>query len=258
MFFPNIVYVGIDPTAGTRPIEYAAMDGQKRILALDHGDMESVLAFVAGLDSAIVALAAPQGPNRGLLRKPAVRRRYNLRPDGSTWSKWRVCEYELRSRNIRLYNTPGKEEAAPRWVQNGFSLYRRLEEMGFEPFVMGQDLGASTLLEANPHACFSVLLERRPFLKGTLEGRMQRQLVLYLEGLDITNPLYVMEEITRHHLLTGNLPLDGLLEADPLDALVSAYTAFLVGEEQSHTSQIGHAEEGWVTLPVGELKDFYP
>lgn len=258
MFFPNIVYVGIDPTAGARPIDYAALDGQKRILALDHGDMESVLAFVAGLDNAIVAVASPQGPNRGLLGKPAVRRRFNLQPEGSTWAKWRICEYELRRRNIRLYNTPGQERAAPRWVQNGFSMYRRLQELGFKPYVMNKKLSACMYLEATPHACFSVLLERRPFLKGTLEGRMQRQLVLYLEGLDLTNPLYVMEEITRHHLLKGNLPLDGLLGANALDALVAAYTAYLVGEEQARTNQVGHGEEGWVTLPVAALKDFYP
>lgn len=258
MPFEDIVYVGIDPKAGLRPIDFAATDGRKRIIALDRGDMESVLAYIAGFDAVLVAVAAPQSPNQGLMRKAAIRRRYNLRADGHTWAKWRVCEYELRQRNIRLYNTPDTMEAAPRWVQNGFIFYRRLNEMGFQPYSHGVEFGRHTYLEVSPHACYSVLLERRPLLKRTLEGRMQRQLLLYLEGHAVANPLYVLEEITRHHLLTGNLPLKGLCESDPLDAIVAAYTAFLTGEEPERVCQVGEKDEGLITVPVGELLDFYP
>ncbi len=258
MLFSDVAYMGIDPTAGTRPIDYAVIDKRKQILALDQGDIESVLAFVAGLENVIVAIAAPQGPNMGLMRQSEIRRRHNLQPDGKTWAKWRVCEFLLRRRNIRLYNTPADEQKAPGWVRNGFFLFRRLQEMSFQPFLVGEKPAGHTLLEVNPHACFSVLLEHRPLLKRTLEGRMQRQLVLYQEGFDIYNPLRVLEEMTRHHFLTGNLPLEGLCEADTLDALVAAYTAFLAGEEPRQVTQVGEQQEGLVTLPVNELKDFYP
>jgi predicted RNase H-like nuclease len=86
---------------------------------------------------------------------------------------------------------------------------------------------------------------------------MQRQLVLYLEGLDLPSPLHALEEITRHHLLSGYLPLDDLYEHDQLDALVAAYTAYLVGVDPKRVSQVGDREEGFITLPVEKLKDFY-
>ena len=128
-----------------------------------------------------------------------------------------MCEYELRRRNIRLYNTPAKEKDAPAWMRQGFSLYRRLSSMGFTQFVAGELRTDRMMVEVHPHACFAALLGRRPFLKGTLEGRLQRQLVLYVEGFEVANPVHVLEEITRHHLLTGDLPLSGLYDHDQLD-----------------------------------------
>ncbi len=258
MLFSDVAYMGIDPTAGRRPLDYAVIDKRKQILALDQGDIESVLAFVAGLENVIVAIAAPQAPNQGLMRQPEIRRRNNLKADGNTWTKWRVCEFMLRRCNIRLYNTPADEQKAPGWVRNGFHLFRRLRDLSFQAYHVGDEAKGHSFIEVSPHACYSVLLEHRPLLKRTLEGRMQRQLVLYQEGLDVFNPLRVLEEMTRHHLLTGNLPLDGLYEADPLDALVAAYTAYLVDEELNQVSQVGEAQEGLITLPVGELKEFYP
>jgi predicted nuclease with RNAse H fold len=257
MLFADAVYVGIDPTAGKRPFHYAALDDGLKLLALDSGDMESVLAFVAGLERAVVAVDAPQSPNQGLMLQPETRRSYDLLPEGKTWGQWKVCEYELRRRNIRLYNTPDKPEDAPRWVQNGFAIFRRLAEQGFQHFVADQGSGPRTMLEVHPHACFAVLLGHRPFLKKTIEGRMQRQLVLYLEGLDLPNPLRSLEEITRHGLLSGRLPLQGLYEHDELDAMAAAFTAYLVAVKPERVSQVGDEKEGLITLPTDDLKHFY-
>jgi predicted nuclease with RNAse H fold len=258
MLFAEAVYVGIDPTAGQRPMQYAALDSKRQIISLDQGDMESVLAFVTGLEAAVVAIASPQAPNTGLMKQPVVRRRLNLSPRGRTWRQWRLGEYELRRRNVRLYNTPDTIETAPRWVQNGFKMFLRLRDVGYRHFESGKEIAPRTLLEVIPHASFALLLERRPFLKRTLEGRMQRQLILYLEGLDLINPMKCLEEVTRHHLLTGHLPLEGLYQPDQLDALVAAYTAYLTGLEPARVSQVGDREEGLISLPVNELKDFYP
>lgn len=258
MLFDNAVFVGIDPTAGERPMHYAVMDADLKLTALSHGDMETVLALVAGLDSAVIAVDAPQSPNRGLMLQTEVRRRYNLNPQRRTWGQWKLCEYELRRRNIRLYNTPDDESAAPKWMRTGFALYRRLRKMGFRFFIQGEEPTHRMVLEVHPHACYAVLLGRRPFLKQTLEGRLQRQLVLYLQGLDIPQPLKVLEEITQHHVLTGELPLQGLYEHDELDALVAAHCAYLAGVKPERTCQVGDREEGLITLPAATLKDFYP
>jgi predicted nuclease with RNAse H fold len=258
MLFSDAVYVGIDPTAGKRPVHYAAIDNQLRLVAIDQGDIEEVLAFVAGQEKAVVAVDSPQSPNRGLMLRSDIRRRYNLNPEGRIWGQWKVCEYELRQRNIRLYNTPDSEEKAPGWVRFGFQLYRRLAEIGYRQYYVGEGLSARTMIEVHPHACFAVILGLRPFLKQTLEGRLQRQLVLYIAGLDIPNPLRSLEEITRHHLLTSRLPIESLYEHDQLDALVAAYTAFLVANKPDQVMQVGEREEGVITLPGNELKDFYP
>ncbi|MGD2057897.1 MAG: DUF429 domain-containing protein [Anaerolineales bacterium] len=257
MFFTDVVYVGVDPRAGDRPVQYAALDQELKLIALDEVSFESLFAFIASLDQALVAVDAPQSPNKGLMERPVIRERYNLQPGGDTWRTWRVCEYELRSRNIRLYNTPRDPGDAQGWVQRGFELCRRLEGMGFRSYVQGDGPHNCMFMEARSHAGYTVVLERRPFSKETLEGRLQRQLVLYLEGLELDNPMHALEEITRHHLLSGHLPLERLQEPDSLDALMAAYTAYLVGKHPERVSQVGEREEGLITLPTPELKDLY-
>jgi hypothetical protein len=73
MFFTDTTFVGIDPTAGQRPFSYAALDNDLRLMALGQGDMEEVLAFVAGQRQALVAVCAPRQPNLGLLARQEVR-----------------------------------------------------------------------------------------------------------------------------------------------------------------------------------------
>ncbi|MEE9513177.1 MAG: DUF429 domain-containing protein [Anaerolineales bacterium] len=258
MLFTNGIFVGIDPTAGKRPMQYVALDRNLKLVAMDRGELESILAFVGSLETAVVAIDAPQSPNRGLMGQPDVRRRFNLQQGGRTWRQWRVSEYELRRRNIRVYNTPSDEESAHAWVRTGIEIFRRLRLMGFREFRADDKTRPRVMVEARSHAGFTVLLEHRPFLKQTLEGRMQRQLQLYLEGLDIPNPMHSLEEITRHHLLTGNLPLENLYDHEQLDAMMAAYTGYMAAMKPEEVIQVGDPEEGCITLPTGDLQDFYP
>lgn len=258
MLFSEMVFVGVDPTAASRPMHFVALNADREPIVRDCGDLEQVLAFLAGLEHAIVAINAPQGPNLGLMRQEALRRRYNLRTGRSTWVKWRVCEVDLRRRNIHLYNTPATRDLAAGWVQQGFSLFERLQTMGYRIHLGDGQPPTRALLEVQPHAAFTALLERRPFLKNSLEGRLQRQLVLYLERVQIPNPLQCLEEVTRHHLLSGHLPLDDLHSAEELDALVAAFTAYCAVNDPGRVIQIGERDEGVITLPVASLRDHYP
>jgi len=251
------IYIGIDPTAGSRPATLAALDDDLRTVRIASLDRDGLLAFVEENPGAVVAVDAPQSPNRGLMRRPDVRRRFGLPPRGRTFGQWKVCEYELRRRNLRIYATPSEARAAPGWMQAGFALYRRLLGLGFAFFRMGETPPPRLLIEVHPHACFAALLGHRPLLKANLEGRLQRQMVLYLEGLDLRNPVHTLEEITRQHLLSGSLPLDGLHNHDELDALVAAFTAYLVHQKPSRVCQVGDAAEGLITLPAAVLKDRY-
>jgi predicted RNase H-like nuclease len=136
----------------------------------------------------------------------------------------------------------------------GFTLYRRLEGLGYCPYP--QDNGRQCL-EVYPHASFTVLLGHPPFPKHSLEGRLQRQLILYESDLNLPNPMLFFEEITRHRLLQGVLPVERLYLPEQLDALVAAYTSWLASTHADRVTLLGHEEEGFVVLPSAELKNRY-
>lgn len=252
------VYIGIDPTAGRRPMNYAVLDGQLRLLARGLGKLDKVLEVVQAYPAAVIAVDAPQSLNTGLMASESFRQRLGLAVDTDTWADAKVGEYELQRRGIRLYQTPGELAAAPLWMRVGFQLYQALQAEGYEMYVPG--LAANKLLiEVHPQAAYTVLLGRLPLRKDTLEGRLQRQLVLFEEGLQIPDPMDSLEEITRHHLLEGTLFLNNLLHHDELDALVSAFTAHLVVCHPEHTTWVGEAQEGQIALPVAasEFREIY-
>lgn len=255
MFYTNTTYLGIDPTAGGKPFTYAALDHDLRLLALGRGDMDDVLAFVAGQKEAIVAVCAPRKPNQGLMDRPDVRDQLVPSPRPGRWRDFRVAEYLLRQHNIPIPQTPGEVQACPGWMQQGFILHQRLEELGYRPYPQSE--AARQSLEVYPHACFAALLGRLPFPKHTLEGRLQRHLVLYEQKVHIPDPMMVFEEFTRHRLLQGILPLNDLYQAEELDALVAAYTAWVAAKQPDQVIQIGDPREGQIVLPVGILKQRY-
>lgn len=251
------VYVGIDATAGRRPMNYAVLDGALRPVHGTGGPAE-VLSTAQAAAEAVVAVDAPQSPNGGLMRSEAYRATLVPAPAPGRWTGFKVCEYQLKRRGIGLYTTPVDEAAAPSWMRAGFELYRALYAAGYERYAPGS-MAARQVLEVHPHACFTVLLGRLPLSKMTLEGRLQRQLVLYREGVEVANPMEALEELTAQHLLEGRVDLPGLLSHDELDALAAAYTAFLAATEPERVTLVGDAEEGQIVLPVGagELKEAY-
>jgi hypothetical protein len=112
-------------------------------------------------------------------------------------------------------------------------------------------------METHPHACFCVLLGQNPLPRPTLEGRLQRQLVLYEQGIGIRDPMNFFEEITRHKLFKGTLPTDQIYTAEEQDAIAAAFTAYQAGCHPERTMQMGDPEEGQIVLPVAELKAKY-
>lgn len=254
----DTVYIGLDPTAGRRPINYAILDGELKLLTRGLGKLDKVLDVIRNFPSAVVAVDAPQSPNTGLMAQAARRENYGLAPDSPTWADFKVGEYELRRRGIRLYNTPGEAETAPTWMKLGFRLYAALKELGYVIY-QPDETAAKQMLEVHPHACYTVLLGHVPMKKDSLEGRLQRQLALYREELEVPDAMNAFEEITRHHLLQGTLTLPGLMTHDELDALVSAYTAYLAARHPERVTLVGDAGEGQIVVPVAstEFKETY-
>jgi predicted nuclease with RNAse H fold len=256
---PAPVFIGIDPTAGRRPMNVAVLDGKLGVLRQATGSLVEVVALVGEYPSAVVAVDAPQSLNAGLLANPEHRARLGLAPAVRTWSGYKVCEWELKRRGIGLYNTPTDEAAAPVWMRVGFQLFEALRSAGCVPYRGPGGGEARQVMEVHPHACFTVLLGRLPLPKNTLEGRLQRQMALYRSGLDVPDPLAALEELTPHALLEGRVDLPGVLDHDALDALVAAYTACLAASQPPAVTLVGDAAEGQIVLPIapGGLLDRY-
>jgi hypothetical protein len=255
MFFTHSTFIGIDPTAGTRPFYYAAINNELELLALGQGSMNDVLAFVAGQREAFVAVSAPSCPNQGLMTHPETRTNLSPPPRPGRWTNFRIAEYQLRQHNINIPQTRANERMCPGWMQMGFILYKRLKELGYVPYPSKNS--THQWIEVYPHACYSTMLERIPFSKHTLEGRIQRQLVLYENRLKIPDPMRVFQEITRHRLLQGVLTLENLYLPEELDALVSAYTAQKAANHPDQVMLVGDPAEGQLVLPVATLKLHY-
>jgi hypothetical protein len=253
MFAAHTTFVGVDPTAGRRPFTYAAVQDDLHVIALGRGNINDVLAFAGGLQQAVVAVNAPQRPNQRLMERPEIREQLSPAPRPGRWSNFRLVEYLLRQHRISCHRTASAEEDCPKWMQVGFTFYRRLAGLGYVSYPQEAPL---QWIEVYPHASFTVLLEQIPFPKSSLEGRLQRQLILFENRLHIPDPMAFFEEITRYRLLNGALP-KMIYEPCELDALVAAYVAWCVVHRSDQTSFVGDAEEGQIALPIPELKRKY-
>ena len=137
----------------------------------------------------------------------------------------------------------------------GFDLFRRLNEAGFKQYPSEE--APQQWLETHPHAAFCALLGQIPLSKPTLEGRLQRQIALYEQGIDMKDPMEFFEEITRHKLLHGAFPMELVYTAEELDTVMAAYMAYCVINSPQETVFIGDQQEGQIALPVANLKERY-
>ncbi len=253
MLFSKATFIGIDPSGGRHPFTYAALDEDCQLLALASCEMEDVLAFLGGQQATVVAINAPRCPNKGLVRKKMEEQ--SLTPGHLRGVDIRMVEYELRGRGISISPTPSRPETCAAWMQAGFDFYRQLDGLGFKPYP-SEDT-SHQWLEAHPHASYCALLGQIPLPKPTLEGRLQRQLVLYEHDMGIKDPMEFFEEITRHRLSKGVLPMDLIYSSEELDAMVAAYTAYLASNHPGDVIWVGDQKEGQIVLPVSELKEAY-
>ena len=103
-------------------------------------------------------------------------------------------------------------------------LKKKLAQAGFAPYLKKSAL--KQWIEMNSRDCFHGLAGWSPLPPRTFEGRIQRALILFEQGLRINDPMDFFEEITRHHVLMGVFPKESLYSAAELDALIAAYAAW--------------------------------
>ncbi len=237
-------YIGLEPSTPGRALTWAVLDGERNLLALSQGGLDDAMAFISGFPLAVAAVNAPSHLVHASARK---------RPAAP--AEMRALERDLRQRGMIVPKTPASEELCAPRVHAGLEIYRHLEQLGFRAFPAEESL---LWLETNPHAGFCALLGQVPLPRRTLEGRLQRQVALYdVAELQVSDPMDFFEEITRHRLLMGQLPQGQLYTPEQLDALIAAYTALLAAKHSIETTRLGSKEDGWIVLPVGELKEKY-
>jgi predicted RNase H-like nuclease len=75
--------------------------------------------------------------------------------------------------------------------------------------------------------------------------------------MGIKDPMEFFEEITRHKLLRGTLPMECVYAAEELDTLMAAYMAYWVVNYPQEVAFVGDQQEGQIALPAARLKERY-
>lgn len=241
-------YLGVHIDSGKKPYVLAVYYGGQRLELLENMTLEGVLVWAAAEEDACMAINAPSCLNQGLLANPDLLPPGLPIPSEAQLCQMRLVEYELNKSGLPVGSTPGELQKCPRWMRRGFTLYDRLGELGYLSCPAPE--AGRQWLEVRADAAFQRLLKCTPYRARTLEGQLQRQVLLHEIGMPVSDPMYFLEEITRYRLLHGLLPMDTLYSHGELNALLSAYVAYLAHRMPDRVMRYGAAEEGVVTLPV--------
>ena len=247
MLFSECSYIGVDLSPGKKNIQYAVIDDQLDLLAMAQGDLNQLLTFLRSQQQAVLAIHGPARPNQGILMDAERREEYLIPMSKGRPGNMRVAEYALRKQQLPTYRTPAQATEAPSWMQTSFKLYSLLPEAGYQPYNPEQPL-QRIYMEVIPETCFVAWLEGKILPASTVHGRMQRQLILYEEGLKVADPMTYFEEITRYRILQGILPKDIIYPTNALTALTAAYMGWLAAKQPKSLAMVGIPEEGQIAV----------
>lgn len=247
---PIFVGIDIDHAAGRlrRAYVYAALDAERELLAIGNGDRNEVLAYLGGQQAAHVAINAPRQPNRGVINQQTDHQDQLPFERSEKPENTRLCEASLQQQGFKIDSTPDRVKDCPRWMQHGFELYRRLEGFGYLPFPNPETLRQT--LETQPDAIFWRLLSEKPPLPESLEGRLQRQLILHDIHMPVKDAMDFFLEITRHKLMHGEIPDQDIHPFNELNALAAAHIAWQAAFQPETIELFGDPDEGQIALPI--------
>jgi hypothetical protein len=194
----------------------------------------------------VVALNFPRQPNQGLFKTVHSKYAGRGRPFLQNQDK-RLCEMALQRTGLKINATPSDPQLCPAWMRQGFLIFERLEAAGFSHY--NEEAAPQSFFETHSEALFRSLLGQPLLNHKTLEGRIQRQLLLAAQDLRIADAMEFFEEITRHRLMQGSLPLQKLYTIPELEALGAAYMAWYAVNRPQQVSRVGDADEGQLLLP---------
>jgi hypothetical protein len=243
----QITFMGIDPSIQEGFIAYAVVDHRLNPMAVGVDDLDSVVGIVEERRPGMIGVGAPPRLNQGIVSDAQKRAEWGIPPRRGRPMDCRVGEYELLQQGIEIYRTPSQVEKTKAWMQTGFRLYERLEAIGFQAFSGSPD--GQRFIETPSETCYWIWLGQKPMAADTFGGRLQRQLILYELGMEVLDPILLLEEITRHRLLQGSLLEEGLYTPAGLQALAAGYIAWGVVRRPEEIAFVGDVEEGQVAVP---------
>jgi hypothetical protein len=167
------------------------------------------------------------GVELSLGRKPVTFARLDEGLNIKAREKWDTSEvlsyFQQCENSVVAINLPALKQESLGAVYT--DLKRKFLEAGFMPF--SHQNNPKQWIETNAQECFRAFSGHTLLPRRALEGRLQRSAILYEQGLQITDPVDMFEEITRYKLVRGILPLENLHSSSELDALVVAYLAWM-------------------------------
>jgi hypothetical protein len=136
---------------------------------------EDFFAWVKENQPVNLAIDAPSGYNLKRTLAPETRQ---ARGWDKTYKNMRLCEADLREREIKLYFTPADAVKAASWIQCGWQVYDRLKkDFGYKLYDRPGSVqlgGERVLLEVHPHASYVVGLGWIPQAKDSVPGQLER------------------------------------------------------------------------------------
>ena len=172
----SVIAIGIDCTSGRQAFTYAALDEELRVVKLAEHELDDLVASLDEPDSAAVAVNAPSHVNAGI-----VRRRAEAAKRGSQsirGAELREAEHELHGRGISV----GGDAAHGGTVPGLGSTRLRALPSARDPSIQAISVrwGPAPMVgNTSPRRFFAFCWVGRPLARPTLEGRLQRALVLY-------------------------------------------------------------------------------
>ena len=241
-------FIGIDLSGARGSFTCAILDDTRRVLFRGEITQTDWQAKLAESSINIAAVTSPITLNEGLMANPARRESLDPHPPASRFTNLRLCEYELITRGFSSTRTPSTVESCTPSLQRALRFSSELAVQGFQRW---PSPGAERqLMEINPDSAYAQLLGDKLNSLRTIEGRIQRQLLLQEEHLNVRDPMIFFEEITRRRLMTGQLPEGILLAPAELNALAAAFCAWSAYTNPTGVTLLGDANEGRIVLPV--------
>lgn len=240
------IFAGVDLSGGRRGPTLAMLSTRLDVVSLERRSLTEAVEAIASCAEITIAIGCPPHPRTAAGGTPGAR----------SGNASRAADAQIARRGIPVRRIPAREDEAPAWMRSGFELTRELFAREFTAG-KGPWEAPRVLMETSPLGCAAVLLGRLPYGRESLEGRIQRQLVLLRERVGLPDPMDALEELTAHHILSGRMELKGIHEPGELDALLAALTAARAHTRPEMVSWLGDEADGWLCLPGKELLDRY-